>query len=76
MRKPIPVQLVSDKRTQVLVYHVGDLGSFESKRLELTPGEYTVVGRCPGYRDVRRTISVKADQASVGPITIRCEEKI
>ncbi len=76
MRRPVPVQLVSDKRTQVLVYHVGDLGSFERKRLELTPGEYTVVGRCPGYRDVRRTIEVKADQALVGPVSIRCEEKI
>lgn len=76
MRHPIPVQLVSDKRTQVLVYHVGDLGQFESKRLELTPGEYTAIGRCPGYRDVRRTISVKANQSSVGPISIQCEEKI
>lgn len=76
MRTPVPVHLRSDNNTQVLVYHVGDLGRFESRKLELTPGEYTVVGRCVGYRDVRRIIDVKAQASSVGPITIRCEEKI
>lgn len=76
MRTPVRVQLQSDDKTQVLVYHVGNLGKFSSKTLELTPGEYTVVGRCPGYRDVRRTITVPAGQAPVGPVTIRCKEKI
>lgn len=76
MRRPVPVKLVSDKRTQVLMYHVGELGSFDSKSLELTPGEYTVIGRCSGYRDVRRIVTVEPGAVSVGPINIRCEEKI
>lgn len=76
MQTPVRVQLQSDDKTQVLVYHVGKLGKFISKTLELTPGEYTVVGRCPGYRDVRRTITVKTGQTQVGPVSIRCEEKI
>ena len=76
MRQPVAVHLRSDNRTQVLVYHVGKLGRFEQKSLDLTPGEYTVVGRCDGYRDVRRTIDVPVKAGSIGPITIVCNEKI
>lgn len=73
--EPVPVQLRSDNRTEVAIYHVGRLGSFDSRQLQLTPGDYTAVGHCDGYRDVRIEFSVAAGQ-SAGPITIRCEEKL
>lgn len=72
---PVPVQLRSDNKTRVLVYHVGDLGQFESKRVKLPPGDYTAVGRREGYRDVRREFTVSAGQTN-GPVVIRCEDKI
>jgi hypothetical protein len=59
----------------VLVYHVGRLGRFEARRLELTPGRYTVVGTRAGYRDVRTQFTVGAG-SSPPPVTVRCEEKI
>lgn len=74
-RAPVPVQLRSDNRTEVLLYHVGSLGAFESKGIRLPPGDYIAVGRRLGYRDVRREFTVAAGQP-VGPIVIRCEEKI
>lgn len=72
---PVPVALQSDNLTQVTIYRVGALGTFEQRSLELTPGSYTVVGTRPGYRDVRREINVMPGGAPQ-QVTIRCEEKI
>jgi hypothetical protein len=72
---PVPVALQSDNVTQVTIYRVGALGAFEQRSLELVPGSYTVVGTRPGYRDVRREISVMPG-AAPAPVVIRCEDKI
>ncbi len=74
--QPVTVRLQSDNRTRVAVYHVGELGSFESRELRLTPGRYTAVGYCEGYRDVQREFTVTPEQAPIGPIEIRCEERL
>lgn len=72
---PVPVSLQSDNITQVTIYRVGALGAFAQRSLDLVPGSYTVVGTRPGYRDVRREISVMPG-AAPAPIVIRCEDKI
>lgn len=72
---PVPVALRSDNITQVTIYRVGMLGAFEQRSLELVPGSYTLVGTRPGYRDVRREISVRPG-AAPDPVEIRCEDKI
>jgi hypothetical protein len=72
---PVPVALQSDNITQVTIYRVGALGAFEQRSLQLVPGSYTVVGTRPGYRDVRREISVMPG-AAPAPVVIRCEDKI
>lgn len=72
---PVRVALQSDNLTQVTIFRVGALGAFEQRSLELAPGEYTLVGTRPGYRDVRRQIMV-APGASMQPVEIRCEDKI
>jgi tetratricopeptide (TPR) repeat protein/tRNA A-37 threonylcarbamoyl transferase component Bud32 len=72
---PVPVSLRSDNITQVTIYRVGALGAFEQRSLDLVPGSYTLVGTRPGYRDVRREISVMPG-AAPAPVEIRCEDKI
>lgn len=72
---PVRVALQSDNLTHVTVFRVGALGAFEQRSLELEPGEYTVVGTRPGYRDVRREIMVVPGKP-MQPIVIRCEDKI
>ena len=72
---PVEVALQSDNLTQVTIYRVGELGAFQQRSLELVPGSYTVVGSRPGYRDVRREISVMPG-AAPAPVVIRCEDKI
>ena len=73
--KPIPVRLESDQITSVTLYRVGSLGAFASKELELRPGTYTVIGSRDGYRDVRRTFTVRPGR-SLAPISVVCVEPI
>jgi hypothetical protein len=72
---PVRVVLNSDGETNVVIYHVGRLGRFDRHQLDLRPGDYTVVGSRPGYRDVRRVIRVRPG-APLPPLSVRCEESI
>ena len=72
---PVQVYLLSDKKTEVVVYKVGTLGKFDRHSLILRPGTYTVVGTRRGYRDVRLRLVVEAT-APPEPLLVRCEEKI
>lgn len=72
---PIPVTLVSDNRTEVLLYRVGNLGRFEERELMLRPGSYTALGRRPGYRDVRLEFRLRPGQ-SAETLVVRCEEPV
>jgi hypothetical protein len=72
---PLPVRLVSDGLTDVSIYKVGKLGSFDSHELSLRPGTYVAIGVRPGYRDVRQEFRV-APEIDMQPIVVRCEEPI
>ena len=72
---PLQVQLVSDNATDVSVFKVGRLGTFESQQLSLRPGLYVAVGNRPGYRDVRVEFRV-APEIEMKPVVVKCEEQI
>ena len=72
---PLTVQLISDNLTNVSIYKVGRLGSFETHELDLRPGTYVAVGSRPGYRDVRLEFRV-APEIELQPVVVRCEEAI
>ncbi len=72
---PLTVTLVSDNLTDVSIYKVGKLGSFDEHELSLRPGTYVAVGVRPGYRDVRLEFRV-APEIDMQPIVVRCEEPI
>lgn len=72
---PVRLVIASDSRTDVTIYRVGKLGVFERKDMELLPGRYTVVGTRPGFRDVRREITILPNSQPT-ELTVRCEEKI
>lgn len=74
-RTPIPVTIESDGATEVAIYKVGKLGRFTSREVALRPGTYTITGARTGYKDVRHTLSVKADSDSLS-LTVTCNEKI
>jgi len=73
-KTPLPVTLESDNLTEVVVYKVGKLGTFQTKELFLRPGSYTVVGMRTGYKDVRQKVLVKPGQRM--QVTVICRERI
>ena len=72
---PLTVQLVSDSLTNVSIYRIGRLGSFDRQEVNLLPGTYVAVGSRSGYRDVRLEFRV-APEIDMQPIIVRCEEQI
>ena len=72
---PLTVKLVSDNETDVSIYKVGKLGSFDEHEVRLRPGTYVAVGVRPGYRDVRLEFRV-APEIDMQPVVVRCEEPI
>ena len=72
---PLSVTLRSDGATEVIVYKVARLGTFDERQLTLRPGTYTAVGTRNGFRDVRRTFTLSHDGA-VAPVIIACTEPI
>ena len=72
---PAPVRLRSDGLTEVTIYYVGRLGSFDDRVLQLRPGAYTAVGTREGFRDIRREFIVAAEGLS-DPLVLICTEPI
>jgi hypothetical protein len=72
---PVKLRMESDGLTQVVIYRVGQYGTFATRDVQLLPGRYTVVGTRSGYRDVRREV-VLPPGAAPAAVVVRCEEPI
>ena len=72
---PVRLRLESDGLTQVVIYRVGQYGTFSTRDVELLPGRYTVVGTRNGFRDVRREV-VLPPGIPAAAVVVRCEEPI
>ncbi|MCP3959315.1 MAG: protein kinase [bacterium] len=73
--KTVTATFESDNLTEVVIYRVGRLGTFDRRALDLRPGTYTVVGSRHGYRDVRRQLVIQPG-VEPEPLTVRCQESI
>lgn len=74
-KQPVQVELTSDNSTLVSVLQVGELGAFQVRRLTLPPGQYTVIGRREGFRDVRYVVELAPGQRELA-LSVRCTERI
>ena len=72
---PVRIAIASDNQTEVTIYRVGKLGTFERKDMELLPGRYTAVGTRNGFRDVRREFTIMPGREPPS-LVVRCEEQI
>ena len=70
---PVPLVLVSDGETDVVIQQVRSMGTFARIELALRPGRYVIVGSRDGCRDVRKEIVLAPN---MGPVDIRCSERI
>jgi hypothetical protein len=74
-RIPIVVELTSDNKTEVTIYRVRKFGKINNAEVELFPGDYTIVGKRRGYRDVQHQLTLLAGEP-ISPVFISCVEKI
>jgi len=74
-RTPVRLTLQSDGQTEVVIYRVGRIGTFQRHELEVIPGRYAAVGTRPGYRDVRREVEVVPGSVPE-PVMVKCEEPL
>ena len=74
-RTPVRLTLQSDGQTEVVIYRVGRIGSFQRHDVEVIPGQYAVVGTRPGFRDVRRDVKIVPGSAPE-PVMVKCEEPL
>lgn len=72
---PVMVTFSSDNLSQVILHKVARLGSFETRQIELKPGNYVIVASREGYRDVRKEFTVAPRSQSMH-MAIQCEEPI
>lgn len=72
---PVPVIINSDNMTDIVIYHVGRMGTFFSKEITLKPGKYTIVGSRKGFRDIRTIIEVDSEK-SKNQLLVECREPI
>jgi hypothetical protein len=73
--RPVRLALESDNATEVSIQRVGFFGAFERRELELKPGQYTIIGKRAGFRDVRREFTVVPGN-NPQTIVVRCVEPI
>ncbi len=74
-RIPVEVRLRSDNRTDVTIYRYGELGRIQETSVTLTPGQYTIVGKRPGYKNVQYELTLIGGR-EIEPIYISCTERI
>lgn len=75
LNRPIPVTVLSDNKTQVLVRRVGKLGAISEKTIELKPGKYTFEGSRNGYKSKLVQTFIRYEQESYR-VQIICDERI
>jgi tetratricopeptide (TPR) repeat protein len=75
VNRPIPVTVISDNKTYVLVRSVGRVGIVSQKTIELKPGNYTFEGTRKGFKSKLVKALIPYDQ-SVFSIQVICDEPI
>ena len=75
MNNKIPVDVISDQNTYVLVRGVGKVGVIQKKTIHLKPGSYTFEGQRAGFKSKLVKVLIPIDQTSF-TIKVVCDEPI
>lgn len=69
------ITIISDGLTDVTLLRVGNLGPFNQQSVTLSPGEYVLVGKRSGYREVRQEFVVGFG-LTPADISVICNEAV
>ena len=71
----VPVTVVSDNKTQIIVRGIGRVGKTERREIRLRPGARVFEGSREGYKSKLVTLEIAPGAASA-EVTVICDEKI
>ena len=75
MNNKIPVDVISDQKTYVLVRGVGKVGTIEKKTIQLKPGNYIFEGQREGFKSKLVKVFIPIEQTSF-TVKVVCDEPI
>ncbi len=75
MNNKVPVEVISDNETNVLVRGVGIVGKTQLKTIQLKPGQYKFEGKREGYKSKLIDVLIPYDKPA-SKITVICDEPI
>jgi len=75
MNNKIPVDVISDQKTYVLVRGVGKVGTIEKKTIQLRPGNYIFEGQREGFKSKLVKVFIPIEQTSF-TVKVVCDEPI
>jgi hypothetical protein len=75
MNKKIPVEVISDSQTNIIVRGVGVVGVTQSKVIQLTPGRYKFEGKREGFKSKLIDVLIPYDKKTYR-LKVVCDEPI
>lgn len=72
----VPVRVISDGKTHIIVRRVGIIGAVHDREIMLKPGTYRFEGSRRGYRNKLVEVKVTPYANEVAEVTVICDERV
>ena len=72
----LPVRVISDGKTHIIVRRVGIIGTVSDREIMLKPGTYRFEGSRRGYRNKLVEVKVTPYANEVAEVTVICDERV
>ncbi|MYI88916.1 MAG: hypothetical protein F4082_01205 [Gammaproteobacteria bacterium] len=72
----VPVRVISDGKTHIIVRRVGIIGAVRDREIMLKPGTYRFEGSRRGYRNKLVEIKVTPHANEITEVTVICNERV
>ncbi len=72
----VPVRVISDGKTHIIVRRVGIIGAVRDREILLKPGTYRFEGSRRGYRNKLVEVIVSPDADEITEVTVICNERV
>ena len=72
----VPVRVISDGKTHIIVRRVGIIGAVRDREIMLKPGTYRFEGSRRGYRNKLVEVKVPPHVNEITEITVVCDERV
>ena len=72
----VPVRVISDGKTHIIVRRVGIIGAVQDREIMLKPGTYRFEGTRRGYRNKLVEVKVPPYANEVTEVTVICDERV